>query len=189
MSSLTSAPSRFQPIAPESAPTDVRATLDKAKSKYGFVPNLISALANSPVLLNTYLGIDAQFNSTSFTPTERQIILLTVSTENACDYCSAAHSTVAKGMLKVDADIVAAIRNGTELANDKLNALVRVVRELVNQRGRVSEASIEAFIAAGYSEAQLAEALVGVAQKTISNYFDHLSPVAIDAAFQAEARN
>ena len=30
--------------------------------------------------------------------------------------------------------------------------------------------------------------LAGVALKTISNYLDHLSPISIDPAFQAEAQ-
>jgi uncharacterized peroxidase-related enzyme len=187
MTTLASPSTRFEPITNADAPEAVRPTLEAVQAKYGFVPNLIGALAHSPALLDAYLAVDAQFNATSLTPRERQLVLLTASVANDCDYCTAAHSTIAKGMLKVDADIVAAVRAGTELADPKLDALVNLVREIVIQRGQVDPAITAAFLAAGYTEVQLAEILVGVAQKTISNFFNHLSPLPLDNAFQAEA--
>lgn len=187
MTTTATPPTRFAPISIAEATDTVRPTLEAVQAKYGFLPNLIGGLAHSPALLDAYLAVDAQFNATSLSPSERQLVLITTSVVNECRYCTAAHSTIAKGMLKVDADIVAAIRNGTELADAKLNALVNLTRELVTERGHVSEATTAAFLAAGYTEVQIAEVLVGVTQKTISNYFDHLSPTPLDAAFQAEA--
>tara|TARA_B110000483_G_scaffold143323_1_gene171188 strand:+ start:1038 stop:1235 length:198 start_codon:yes stop_codon:yes gene_type:complete len=65
----------------------------------------MGTLANAPAVLDGYVAIAGQFDKTSFTPRERQLILLTASVENDCNYCTAAHSTIAKGMLKVDADV------------------------------------------------------------------------------------
>lgn len=188
MTSLTSS-SRLAPVAIESASADVRPTLEAIQSKYGFLPNLMATFANAPVVLNGYLGLDGAFNQTSFTPRERQLILLTASVENECAYCVAAHSTIAKGMLKVEAETVAAIRSHTPLPDEKLNALVNLVREIVAGRGHPADATVEAFLAAGYTRQQLVEVLLGVALKTISNYLDHLSPVELDPAFTAEAQN
>lgn len=51
-------------------------------------------------------------------PAERQLVLLTASVVNECPYCTAAHSTIAKGMFKVPAAVVAAVRA-------QLNAVIR----------------------------------------------------------------
>lgn len=179
--------SLLSPLTVETAPEGSRANLTTATKKYGFLPNLTATLANSPAVLQGYIDLDAQFNRTGFTPSERQLILLAASTENECGYCVAAHSTIAQGMLKVDPTIVSAIRAGKPLADPKLNALVSLVREIVSARGHAHPETIEAFLAAGYTAQQVAEILLGVALKTISNYIDHLVPLEIDAPFQAAA--
>lgn len=177
------------PLTLTTAPEASRPALEQVQKAYGFVPNLLATFSNSPALLKGYLALDEQFNHGTFTPRERQIILLTTSVANACGYCEAAHSTILKHMLKVPVEIVDAIRDGITLKGDaKLNALVEFVRSVVETRGHAPYAKLQAFLDAGYSQAQVAEVLIGVALKTMSNYLDHLSPVPIEPAFAGEAR-
>ncbi len=85
----------------ESAPEASRPILDKAQKTLGFVPNLYGVLAESPATLEAYVTLGSILDrSASFTATERQIVLLTASFENGCDYCMAAHSAIA-GMQRV----------------------------------------------------------------------------------------
>lgn len=189
MTTTTQSPVSFTPIAYDDASPEVREILDQVKAKFGFVPNLIASMAHSPALLQSYLQVAGQFDQTSLTPRERQLVLLTTSVENGCAYCIAAHSTIAKGMLKIDPEVVSAVRAGTAIDDPKLDALVQLVRELVNNRGHASAEATQRFLAAGYRAEQVAEVLVGIAQKTISNYFDHVSPVPLDQVFRAEAIN
>jgi uncharacterized peroxidase-related enzyme len=177
----------LKPVTVETAPGDSRPVLENIKKGFGFVPNLMAIFANSPTALQGYLALDGVWEKGSFTPSERQLILLTTSVANDCGYCIAAHSTIAKGFLKVAAEVVAAIRDEQPLADTKLNALVNYTRELVTQRGHASPETVQAFLDAGYTAPQAMEVLLGVALKTISNYLDHINPVALDAAFQAEA--
>lgn len=176
----------FSPLNRQTAPQAAVPALDAVQSKFGFVPNLIGTLANAPEVLNSYLALDEQFAQSGFSPAERQIILLTVSVENECPYCVAAHSTILKNQLKVSAELVAQIRNGDPVTQSPENALVTLVREVVYQRGHVSEETVDQFLAAGYQKSQLLGLLVGVAMKTITNYMDHLSPVEIEEVFAAE---
>jgi AhpD family alkylhydroperoxidase len=55
---------------------------------------MMAIFANNPAVLQGYLALDAVFEKGSFTPRERQIILLAASVENHCNYCAAAHSTI-----------------------------------------------------------------------------------------------
>ncbi|MGZ3686427.1 MAG: carboxymuconolactone decarboxylase family protein, partial [Bdellovibrionota bacterium] len=111
-------------------------------------------------------------------------ILLAVSVQNHCDYCKAAHSTILQNMLKVDAGIVAAVRDGKPLSDSRLNSLVKFTREAVNERGYVSESTKSDFLKSGFNEVQMMEVIVGRALKTVSNYIDHLNPVEIDSVFK-----
>ena len=160
--------------------------LQAIQKKMGFIPNMLGTFANSRAMLDGYLSLDSAFGKSSFTLTEQQLILLTVSVENMCMYCVAAHATLLK-MSGADEEIVKAIRSGDKIKDRKFNALVTLTRELVVERGFVTEHSKEEFIAAGYSEVAMMEVLMGAALKTISNYMDHISPVPIDVPFQVEA--
>ena len=178
--------SDYQLYDENTAPQQSRQTLQQVKGKYGFVPNLMAIMAESPSLLKAYATISQIFEETSFSDTEKQLVLLAVSHVNACDYCMAAHSTVAQ-MKQVPADIIAALRDGQPLADKKLEALRQFVLTVVKNRGHANEAEINAFLDAGYSRAQIFDVLVGVGMKTLSNYTNHLTNIPIDAAFQPQA--
>ena len=175
----------FQPLTIESAPEDSKLVLERVKEDFGFIPNLMGTFANSPAVLKGYLALDAEFAKT-FGPVERQLILLIASVENVCAYCTAAHATVMKSMLRVPADVVAEIRSNRPTGNIKYDALAGLIREIVAERGYVRETAIAAFLAAGYRKEQVMDVLLGVALKTISNYLDHISPTVIDPPFIAE---
>jgi uncharacterized peroxidase-related enzyme len=177
----------FPNVQGDEIPPASRPLLDKVKKGFGFIPNLFVAFSNSPTLLEGYIGLEATYSNGTLSAAERQLVLLTVSVINECGYCAAAHSTLAKQMLKVPAAVVAAVRAQQPVADAKLNTLVNLTRELVLNRGHVAADTLQSFLDAGYHNDQIGEVLVGVALKTMSNYTDHLSPVALDSAFKAEA--
>ena len=177
----------FPAVQGDQVPAASRPILEKVQKGFGFVPNLFAAFSNSPLLLEGYLALDAAYSKGTLSAAERQLVLLAASVVNECSYCIAAHSTVAKGMLKVPPTVVVAIRAQQPVADTKLNALVNLTRELVLGRGHVAPATVESFINVGYRNDQIGEVLIGVALKTMSNYTHHLSPVPIDSAFKAEA--
>jgi alkylhydroperoxidase family enzyme len=156
----------LSPLTVGTAPAESRPTLEAIQTGFVFVPNLMATFANSPTVLNGYMAMDAAWEKGTFNPVERSLVLLTASVSNG-DYCTAAPSTVLKAFMKVPADVVASVRGGKPLADDKLDALVQYTKEIVNQRGHVSQATLNAFLAAGYSEPQAMEVLIGIALKTV----------------------
>jgi uncharacterized peroxidase-related enzyme len=166
-----------------SAPEASRQTLAAAEKAYGFLPNLLAVMAEAPALVKAYTTLSKIFDETSFTPAERQIVLLATSFENECAYCMAAHSAIA-GMQKVPQEVINAIRAGKPIADGKLEALRRLTAAVVSSRGWPSEADLTAFHAAGYSKSQALEVVLGVGVKTLSNYANHIAETPLDAAFQ-----
>ncbi|MGE0040801.1 MAG: carboxymuconolactone decarboxylase family protein [Vicinamibacterales bacterium] len=172
----------IHPLTPADAPEASREMLEGAARAFGFVPNLLGNMAHAPALLEAYMAVASAFNKTSLTPTERHIVLLTTSVRHGCTYCVAAHSATA-GMQKVPAPIVEALRAGQPLADPKLDALRRFTLDTVESRGWPSEQTVRDFLGAGYTEAQALEVLVGIGQKTLSNYTNHLAGTPLDEAF------
>ncbi len=168
----------------ETAPEASKPILAATQKKFGFVPNLIRVLAGAPAAVKAYTTVMDIFESSSLSDAEKQTILLSASFVNECEYCIAAHSTIA-GMKKVPAEIIEALRSGTTLPDAKLDALAVLTRSIVETRGWPTEAAKEAFFAAGYGTAEYQEVIVGVALKTISNYVNHAADTPLDPAFEA----
>jgi uncharacterized peroxidase-related enzyme len=173
----------FSPLQMADAPERSKQILKSYEKSSGFIPNLIAKLANNPTVLQGYLALEDVYSKGSFTPSERQIILLATSVENKCNYCTTVHSTIAMSFLYTSSTIVAAVLNGTPVPDAKLDSLVTLVREIVRERGHVKDKTIQDFIASGYQREQVMELLLGIALKTISNYLDHISPTPVDEAF------
>lgn len=170
----------------ETAEAPAAEMLGEINRAYGFIPNLYGIFAESPAALRAYMTLGKIFDETSFSATERQLIILAVSRYHECDYCMAAHTVVA-GMQKVPADVIEAIRVGRPIGDNRLEALRTFATTVVEKRGWVSDDDISAFLAAGFSRAQILEVILGVSFKTLSNYTNHVADSPLDKAFETGA--
>jgi uncharacterized peroxidase-related enzyme len=167
----------------ESAPEGSHAALESVEGSFGFIPNIRGVLAEAPATLKAYLTLSELLEETSFSPWEQQAILVAVSSQNGCDYCTAAHGAVL-AQLGGSADQLDAIRGGRPTGDARTDTLLDFTRTVVSERGWASEAEVQRFLDAGFSKAQLLELLVGVALKTLSNYANHLAHPPMDRQFQ-----
>jgi len=131
-------------------------------------------MATSPSLTNAYLSIADIFSKSSLTPTEHQIVLLTVSRYHECDYCMAAHTAIA-GIKKVDSAVVNSIRNDLPISHLKLETLRNFTKLLIDKRGWVKDDDIQSFLDAGYTTNHILDILIGIGQKTVSNFTNHIA--------------
>jgi len=163
----------------KSAPEQSQGIMEKVEAKFGFLPNIIGVMSESPAALEGYVTLQGIFDKTDFSPAERQLILLSVSYENECHFCVAAHSKNGK-KAGLDADVVAAVRDGTPIQDAKLEALRHFAQTVTVERGALDPQALEDFIAAGYSKAQALDVLLGIAVKTITNYTDAIADVPLN---------
>ena len=163
----------------QTAPEASRPVLEGAAKAFGFVPNLHAVLAEAPAALEGYSALWDVFARSSLSPAEQQVVYLSANYENACRYCMAGHSVLAK-LAGLPAQAIEAVREGRPIEDAKLEALHRFTALVVRERGWVPEAEVEAFLAAGYGRQQLLEVVLGVAVKTLSNYTNHLAETPLD---------
>ncbi|UBV44588.1 carboxymuconolactone decarboxylase family protein (plasmid) [Deinococcus taeanensis] len=170
------------PVDPEHATPEARAVLEWAK---GRVPNMYLMMARQPAVLDTDLyGYEPFRKGAGFTPVEQEVVFLTLSVENGCEYCAGAHSFLADHVSNAPGDVTDAIRDGRPIAEPKLEALWAFTRAMHDTRGRPSQADAEAFLNAGYREEHILGIILGLAVKTISNYTSHVSDTPLDVTFQ-----
>jgi alkylhydroperoxidase family enzyme len=87
-------------------------------------------------------------------------------------------------MMKVSDELNTALRNETPLPSTKLEALRTFTVQMVRERGNISEAQMQAFFDAGYSHRAVLDVILGLAQKTMSNYINHVAETPVDEVFQ-----
>lgn len=151
---------------------------DQLKSKLGMVPNLYAAIGYSSNALTSFLTFSEAASKGSFNNKEIEAIKLAVSEANACDYCKAAHTAIAK-MNGFTEEETLQLRNLT-IEDAKLNALTRLSFDIAKHAGHVSDESKAAFFAQGYDEKALIDLVAVVISVTFTNYVFGVTQVPID---------
>ncbi len=171
----------------DTAPEASKPLLEDSQKAFGRVPGLHATMAEAPALLDGYKHLHRLFqHETSFDKDELTVVWQTINVEHACHYCVPAHTGIAK-MMKVDDAISTALRDETPLPNARLEALRSFTLQVVRQRGFVSDAEVQTFLDAGFTKRQVLEVVLGVAQKVMSNYTNHIAQTPVDAPMQAFA--
>lgn len=150
---------------------------DNLQKGLGFIPNLYAYYAKNETALGDYLTL--QNRKSTLKAKEREVINLVTSQINGCSYCLSAHTALGKMNGFTDEQILE-IRKGTATFDNKLDALAKFTVSTVENRGRASEESKEAFFSAGYNEANMIDVVMVIGDKIISNYLHNLTGFEID---------
>lgn len=156
----------------------IGATLDAVQAKLGVLPNMFRTFAHTPVALNGYMQLSAATSAGKFNAKQREQIALAVSETNECGYCIAAHGAIGKLVGLSDAQIMQARNGQADSARDV--AVLTLARRIVETRGHVPTAELDAFKAVGFDDAAILEVLTNVVLNIFTNYTNHISGTEID---------
>ncbi|RTE66060.1 carboxymuconolactone decarboxylase family protein [Amphritea opalescens] len=167
----------------ETAPEKSKPLLEASLKQNGMIANLHGVLAESPELLIAYRELNDLFVASSFDAEELTVVWQTINVEHGCTYCVPAHTVIA-GMMKVDPALTEALRDQKPMPTAKLQALQDMTLSIVRNRGNVDDVAVAEFLAAGYAQRQILDIILGVSQKVISNYVNHIAKTPLDTPFQ-----
>ena len=174
---------KFQIHTIETAPAESKKSLEQSLKYFGMIPNLHGILAESPELLKAYKALNDLFEHSSFNADELTVVWQSINVEHECHYCVPAHTGVSK-MMNVDDEITEALRNETVLPSEKLEVLRETTLSIVRNRGRLTEEEAKRFYAVGYENRHMLDIILGLSQKVISNYVNHIAETPIDKPFE-----
>lgn len=167
----------------ETAPEASKPLLENSQKAFGRLPGLHKVLAESPQAYEGYQLLHKLFTETDFNADELTVVWQSINVENECHYCVPAHTGIAK-MMKVSDELTEALRNETPLASAKLEALRTFTVQMLRGRGFATDAQMKAFFEAGYGHRAVLDVILGLAQKTMSNYVNHVAQTPVDKVFQ-----
>jgi AhpD family alkylhydroperoxidase len=170
----------------ESAPERSKPALQQLQSAFGMIPNIAGAMATSPVLIKSLVGLFGNVHGGSFTEAQVQTVLLTDAVTNGCMWAVAFHTALALNE-GIDPADVQAIRAAHLPKDSKLAALSALARTMIAKRGRLDDEDVDRFIAAGFGKDHALEVIAIVAASTITNYTGSITKTPLEAPFQAHA--
>jgi hypothetical protein len=133
--------------------------------------NLHAQLAHSPAVLAAYTAIrQATAAYGTLDPRVRAALMLATAGISESAYAEAVTSQLGLRAGWSPGE-VSRLRAGHRLGDDRLDSLVRVVREAAGQAGRVSDLTWQQAVARGWTSQQLAEAFAYLALTIFTGYF------------------
>jgi alkylhydroperoxidase family enzyme len=170
----------------ETAPEKSKPLLELFTHAIGFVPNLAGAIANSPVLANSLLGLFKNVHGGSFTEAEVQVLLLTNAVTNSSSWPVALHTVL--GLKQgIDPADIQAIRERQIPKQKRYAALSGVAKKLIEKRGQLTDDDVTAFLEAGFEKEHLLEVVAVIAASTITNYAGKITNPPLEAVLLEHA--
>ena len=155
-----------------------KALLDEIHGAFGATPNMFRAVANSPAALQSMWAAFGALGSGVVGAALGEQIAVAVANRNACDYCLAAHTALGR-KAGVSGEALAAAQAG-ESADPRTAAVLRFVLQLVNERGQVDAADVQALRDQGVNDEQIVEIVAHVALNLFTNYVNVAFAVPVD---------
>ncbi len=170
--------SRFKPVDPAAATGRTKELLDAVKQKFGMVPNITRLMANSPQVLEGYLGFSGALAGGRLDPQLRERIAIAVASANGCDYCLSAH-TAGGRMVGLSQEELTAAQQG-QSSGERETVALRFATKIVRERGWVADKDVNGLRQAGFDDGEIVEIIAVTVLNIFTNYFNHVAETEID---------
>lgn len=157
---------------------NAKPAFDQFNKVMGKMPNLYATIGYSGNALNSYLHYVSEQARGTFHAKEREAVYLIVSQLNGCEYCLASHtqSAIKNGWTEEE---TLNLRAGTH-AEQKWQVIYKVIRSVIEQKGKVDDELLGEFYALGYHEAAIMDLMVLINVMSFTNYVFRLTQIPID---------
>jgi uncharacterized peroxidase-related enzyme len=169
---------RITQLDPASATGKTKQLFDGVQAKLGIVPNLFRVFGNSPAALEGYLHFSGALAGGVLNAKVREQIALAVAEINDCAYCRNAHAYIG-GKVGLTAREIADARK-VAATDARTEAILHLARNIVVQRGELSDAEFKAARAAKLTDAEIVEITANVALNILTNYVNHVAQTVVD---------
>lgn len=183
--------SRFPVPALEDLPHDIRERIEAVAEKSGFIPNVFLVLAHRPEEFRAFFAYhDALMERPSgLTKGEKELIVVTTSAANDCEYCVIAHGAIARIRMKdpLIADQVAINWRNADLT-DRQRAMLAFAVKVATQSADVDDDDFDGLRAAGWTDDDIWDIGAIAAFFALSNRMAALTRMRPNAEFHTLGR-
>jgi len=169
---------RISPLDPKSETGKTKQMVDDMRARFGFVLNLFRVLGNAPAALEAYFNFSSALQTGTLDAKVQEQIGLAVAESNLRDYCLAAHVILGRKAGLNEDEIADAIR--AKAVNTKTDAIMKLARGIIVERGEISDLELARARAAGLTDGEIVEIVANVVLNIFMNYLDHVARTVVD---------
>jgi uncharacterized peroxidase-related enzyme len=169
---------RITQLDPAKTTGKTKLLFDGAQNNLGIVPNLFRVLGTAPAALEGYLNFSSALAEGSLNAKVREQIALAVAEGNLCGYCLSAHTFIGGKVGLTEKDIADA--RHARATTEKTDAILKLARSILLQRGEVSDADLKHARAFGLTDGDIVETVANVALNIFTNYVNHVARTVVD---------
>ena len=170
--------SRIQHVAPEVATGKTKGLLNTVQQAFGVVPNTARVMANSPAVLESFLGFSTAMGGVKIGAKLHNQLKLTTSETNSCDYCTSILSAIAPSAGLSAADILSG-RTGQSV-DRRTKAALAFANDVLETRGKVSDLQLDAVRQAGFGDTEIVEIVASVVLGCFTNFLNNVANTDLD---------
>ncbi|MDG2517996.1 carboxymuconolactone decarboxylase family protein [Lysobacter soli] len=170
--------SRIPLVNPKDSTGERQQLLGQIHSAFGATPNMFRAVANSTAALKSMWGSFGALGGGVIAPKLGEQIAVAIANRNACEYCLAAHTALGR-KAGASGEEMSAAQDG-QSQDPKTAAALRFALRVVEGRGQIETADVEALRGAGFNDEEIVEILAHVALNLFTNYVNVAFAVPVD---------
>jgi len=170
---------RLKALSNDEATGKTKELFSAIENKLGVIPNMMRTMGNSPAMLESYLNLSATLAHGKLGAKTGELIAMTISENNSCDYCLSAHSYIGEKLVHIDAKALNDARNANA-ADAKNAAVLKFAKILTDKKGLVNDDDVNTVKAAGLTDGEIGEIVGHVALNVLTNYFNNTANTEID---------
>ncbi|MAT14512.1 MAG: peroxidase [Planctomyces sp.] len=169
---------RLTSVEYDQATPETRELLDQVKAAYGAIPNAVKVMANSPAVLRSYLDFTHDMNKVTIGRKLLSQLKLTTAEANACDYCNSILTSVGPATGLSAEDILDGRK--AESSDARSAAAFKFASQVLEKRGKLSDAELEQVRQAGFDDAQIVELAAAVVLGSFTNFLNNVADTELD---------
>ena len=165
-------------IDPLKATGAAKQVLERVGQRIGWVPKMITLLANSPAATEAYLQLNVALAHAALPRHTRSLIAAAVAELNGCNYSA----MIARGQAEeagISEDAIADARRVTS-KDPKVAAALLFAAKLIEQRGKLPPSEVGELRRAGYSDTEIVDIIATVVLSLFRNYFNLVAGTEIE---------
>ncbi len=140
----------------------------------GKLADIYLQFANSEPALRSYLQMEVALREGSLSDYDLEAVKLLISELTQCRYCLSIHTMKAR-KAGIDPETQLQIRRGDDLADARLNALLRIARTLYSQPGELDQALLDDARQHGVTDEQLLDLTMAMSTIFFTNISNHIN--------------
>lgn len=169
---------RLNSVNPENATGRQKELLDTVQGAFGMVPNTTKVMANSPAVLESFLGFSQAMGSAAIGEKLHNQVKLSTSETNSCDYCTSILSAVAPSAgLSADEILAGRTRNAEDR---RTKAALAFASDVLESRGKVSDLQLADVRDAGFDDDEIVEIVASVVLGCFTNFLNNVADTELD---------